>query len=268
MIKVLVVGPNGKMGKAMIQLAHRHPMITIVGGVGPKGRKYIGRDLGAIAGLGEDIGASAYDDMNAIVHHCDVVLECTNAEASLDILQKCVAAAKALVSGSTGFTDEERAQFQNAGEFIPVLLASNTSKFAHLFFHLIKWIAGKVGKEADIDIIEMHDRNKSDAPSGTSKEIGQIIAEELGLEFDKIARYQRKGKGTRPAHTIDYSSIRTGNYPTTHKVIFSLENEKLELSFDGYNMYPFAGGMIEAAVFLHDKKPGFYTIEQAFGLDV
>ena len=68
MIKTLVVGPNGKMGKAIIQLAQNHPMISIVGGIGPKGRNYIGRDLGVIAGVGEDIEAIAYDDMNEILH--------------------------------------------------------------------------------------------------------------------------------------------------------------------------------------------------------
>ena len=266
MIKTLVAGPNGKMGKAMIQLAQGHPMITIVGGIGPKGRNYIGRDLGVIAGVGEDIDAIAYDDMNEILHRCDVVVECTNAEASLDILGQCVAAGKAFVSGTTGFTEEQQAQFRKVGERIPVLLASNTSKIAHLFFHLIKLVAGKVGKEADIDIIEMHDRDKLDAPSGTAKEIGHLIADELGLALDEIARYQRLGKGTRPSPTIDYSSIRTGNYATTHRVIFGFDNEKLELSFDGYNMYPFAGGILDAAVYLHNKSPGFYTIEQAFGL--
>jgi 4-hydroxy-tetrahydrodipicolinate reductase len=74
------------------------------------------------------------------------------------------------------------------------------------------------------------------------------------------------GKGTRPSPTTDYSSIRPGNYATAHRVIFGFENEKLDLSFDSYNMYPFAGGILDAAVYLHNKSPGFYTIEQAFGL--
>ena len=78
MIKTLVVGPNGKMGKAMIQLAQGHPMITIVGGIGPKGRNYIGRDLGVIAGVGEDIDAIVHDDMNEILQRCDMVVECTH----------------------------------------------------------------------------------------------------------------------------------------------------------------------------------------------
>lgn len=266
MNRIIVVGPNGKMGKTMIQLGHRHPDITVVGGVGPKGRNYIGRDLGAIAGIGEDIGVSAVDDLDDVVDLCDVVLECTNTKGSLDTLQKCVAAGKAFVSGTTGFSDEERAQFRDAGQSVPILLASNTSKIAHLFFHLIKLIARRVGKDADIDIIEMHDRHKVDAPSGTAIEIGHLIVGELGLEFDKIARYQRKGKGLRPVHTIDYSSIRTGNFPGTHRVIFGFENEKLELTLDAYNMIPYASGMIEAAVFINGKKPGLYTIEQALGV--
>lgn len=145
MIRTLVVGPNGKMGKAIIQLAQDHHMITIVGSVGPKGRKYIGRDLGVIAGVGDNIDAIAYDDMNEILPRCDMVVECTHAAASLDILRQCVAAGKAFVSGTTGFSEAQRAQFQKAGERIPVLLASNTSKIAQLLFHLIKLVAGKVG---------------------------------------------------------------------------------------------------------------------------
>jgi 4-hydroxy-tetrahydrodipicolinate reductase len=267
MIKLLIIGPNGKMGRAMIHQAHYHPTMKIVGGVGPKGCKYLGRDLGVIAGIGENLGVIAYDDFDDIVQRCDVVLECTHAEASIDFLQKCVAAEKPLVSGTTGFSEEEKAQFQRAGEIIPVLLASNTSKIAHLYFHIIEWITEKVGLKADIDIIEMHDRNKMDAPSGTSKQIGHLIAEKLDKEFDEIARYHRKGKGSRPSHTIDYTSIRTGNFSTSNKVIFGFENEKLELSIDGYNMLPYAAGMIEAAEFIQSQKPGFYTIEQAFGSD-
>ena len=202
MVKLLVIGPNGKMGRAMTHQAHSHPEMELVGGVGPKGCCYSGTD--------------------EIIHSCDVAVECTNAEASLTILDKCVAAAKPLVSGTTGFTTEQKILFQMAGESIPVLLASNTSKIAHLYFRLI----------------------------------------------DEVARYQRKGKGARPPGTIDYTSIRTGNFPTSHKVIFGFENEKLELTLDGYNMLPYAEGMIEAAWFLYDKKPGIYTIEQAIAPNI
>ena len=268
MVKLLVIGPNGKMGRAMTHQAHSHPEMELVGGVGPKGCCYSGTDLGVIAGIGKNLGVVAGDNIDEIIHSCDVAVECTNAEASLTILDKCVAAAKPLVSGTTGFTTEQKILFQMAGESIPVLLASNTSKIAHLYFRLIEWITNEVGEIADIDIIEMHDRNKLDAPSGTSRQIGSIIAQGLAKDFDEVARYQRKGKGARPPGTIDYTSIRTGNFPTSHKVIFGFENEKLELTLDGYNMLPYAEGMIEAAWFLYDKKPGIYTIEQAIAPNI
>jgi 4-hydroxy-tetrahydrodipicolinate reductase len=268
MVKLLVIGPNGKMGKAMIHQAHLHPEMELVGGVGPEACGYSGIDLGVIAGVGENLGVVAKDNLDDIIHSCDVAVECTNVEASLAILDKCVAAAKPLVSGTTGFTAEQKTLFRMAGESIPVLLAANTSKIAHLYFRLIEWITGEIGENADIDIIEMHDRNKLDAPSGTSRQIGSIIAKGLAKNFDEIARYQRKGKGVRPPGIIDYTSIRTGNFPASHKVIFGFENEKLELTIDGYNMLPYAKGMIEAAMFLYGKKPGLYTIEQAIAPNI
>ena len=268
MVKLLVIGPNGKMGKAMIHQACLHPEIELVGGVGPKGCCYSGTDLGVLAGIGKNLGVVAGDALDDVIHSCDVAVECTNADASLAILNTCVAAVTPLVSGTTGFTNEQKTLFKLAGESIPVLLASNTSKIAHLFFRLIDWITDEIGESADIDIIEMHDRNKLDAPSGTSRQIGSIIAQGLAKGLDEIARYQRKGKGARPPGTIDYTSIRTGNFPTSHKVIFGFENEKLELTIDGYNMLPYAAGMIEAACFLYDKKPGLYTIEQAIAPNI
>ena len=263
MIKVLVIGPNGKMGKAIIHQAYYHPQIEVVGGVGPKGCRYSGVDLGVVAGIGENLGVVAADDINAVISNCHVVLECTTNDVAIELLPKCVEARKALVSGTTGFTADQKDLFAEAAKFIPVMHASNTSRLAHLYFRLIQWITNEIGSEVDIDIVEIHDRNKLDAPSGTSLEIGRIIAENLDQDFDEIARYQRKGKGGRPFGTIDYSSIRTGNFATSHKVIFGLENERLELSMDGYNMFPYAAGMIEAALFLYDKEPGIYTIEQA-----
>lgn len=266
-IRILIVGPNGKMGKAMVQAAFNHPKLSLAGGVGPKGCAYCGKDLGLIAGVGEITGALAYDSFDDIIHACDVVLECTNASASIDCLNACVLYKKAMVSGTTGYTKEQIEVFEAAGKTIPVVLASNTSKIAHLYFDVINYITTKVGQEADIDIIEMHDRYKLDAPSGTSKEIGQGIAAILGKNFDDIARYQRKGNGTRPKNTIDYTSIRSGNHNARHTVIFGFDNEQIELSIRGDNMLPYAEGMIQAAYFIAHREPGFFSIKQVFATE-
>ncbi|MBA7556626.1 4-hydroxy-tetrahydrodipicolinate reductase [subsurface metagenome] len=127
---------------------------------------------------------------------------------------------------------------------------------------MIEALTKKLGKYADIDIIEMHDNKKPDAPSGTAKEIASIISSQLGVKLENIAEYGRKGKGIRPSQSICFSSIRSGGFPSSHKIIFGFQNEKVELQLDGYNMHPYANGIIDAAIFLSNKKPGFYSFNQ------
>jgi len=262
MVKVLIIGPNGKMGRAMVHSAHKNPNTLIVGGVGPKDREYIGMDLGALVGLGQNIGSKVVHDIGDIIEKCDVVLDCTRTEVSMQVLQVCMEYKRAFVTGTTGFSKAERKELKKAGKNIPVLHASNTSTIAHLLFYLVKIVAKEVGMKADIDIIEMHGNTKIDAPSGTANEIGEIISRELGLNLEKITEYGRKGKGMRSPHTIHFSSIRSGEIPSSHQVIFGFENERLELTHHAYNMNPFAEGMIESAIFINDKGPGCYDLNQ------
>jgi 4-hydroxy-tetrahydrodipicolinate reductase len=264
MIKILVNGPKGNMGQEIIRVAYNKPELEIVGGVGPVGRDYIGKDLGVLVGLGDIIGAIVYDNINLAIQKCDIVIDCTRPEVTLNTMEACIKYGKALVTGTTGFSDEESKLLKDAGKNIPILVASNTSKIAHIFFDLIKILTKRAGNKADIDIIEMHENKKLDAPSGTAMEIASLIADELHLKLDQVAEYGRKGKGIRPAQSICFHSIRSGNYPTSHKVIFGHQNEKIELAFDGYNMIPFAEGIVDAVKFLYNKKPGLYKIENVF----
>ncbi len=262
MVKVLIIGPNGKMGRGMVHCAYKNPNTLIIGGVGPKDRKYIGMDLGALVGLGRNIGAKVVHDIRDIIEKCDVVLDCTITEVSMKVLRVCLEYKKAFVTGTTGFSEAEREELTSAGQKIPVLHASNTSIIVNLLFYLLKIVTKEVGMKADIDITEMHGNTKVDAPSGTANEIGEIISRELGLNLKEIAEYGRKGKGTRSPHTIHFSSIRSGEIPSSHQVIFGFENERLELTHHAYNMNPFAEGMIKSAIFISDKGPGCYDFNQ------
>ncbi|HZK12507.1 MAG TPA: 4-hydroxy-tetrahydrodipicolinate reductase [Atribacterota bacterium] len=265
MIKVLVNGPSGKMGRAITQSAYKNTKMKIIGGIGPAGRPYIGKDLGILVGLGNIIGAKVYDDINQIIEKSDIVLDCTRADVTLKLLETCLKYKKSLVTGTTGFSDKEKRKIEKAGLDIPVLLAANTSRVAHVFFEIIQLLTKKLGQDADIDIIEMHENKKPDAPSGTAIEIASIISDQLGVKLQDIAEYGRKGKEIRPPQSICFSSIRSGGFPSSHKIIFGFQNEKIELQLDGYNMHSYADGIIDAALFLSNKKPGFYTIEEVFG---
>jgi 4-hydroxy-tetrahydrodipicolinate reductase len=263
MIKLLIVGPNGNMGRALVKAAAKNPDIHVVAGVGPKDRDYIGTDLGLLVGLGRRIGAQAFDDLELVIDRCDVALECTRPAVSMVTLEACLEHGKAFVTGTTGFSEEQGQRMIDAGDFIPVLRASNASPIVHLLYDLVRLVARKVGEEADIDIVERHHSRKLDAPSGTAREIGEIIAQELGLALDDVAEYGREGLGVRTPHSIQFHSMRSGGVPSTHKVIFGFANERLELSHQVYNRDAFAGGLIKAALFLGSRKRGYYTLEAA-----
>ena len=78
--------------------------------------------------------------------------------------------------GTTGFTEEQMAELDECAKAIPILIAHNTSKAVNLVYEIARMLTESIGGESDIEIIEMHDNKKLDAPSGTSKELGEIIA--------------------------------------------------------------------------------------------
>ena len=264
-MKMIIIGPTGKMGKAMVKCAHENPDIELVGAVGPKGRDYIGKDIGLTCNLGETINIEVHDHLDEIIHRCDLVLDCTIPEVSMQALECCVKHKKAFVSGTTGFSEDEKTAFKKAGESIPVVLASNTSKMMNILLKIIKSVASTIGSQGDIDIIDMHDNKKLDAPSGTAKSIAEIISQELNYESNDFT-YGRNGLGIRKDSSIAFNSIRSGGLPGSIKVIFGYENERMELSAHVYNMKTYASGMIEAGLFLKGKQPGLYNVKEVFNI--
>jgi 4-hydroxy-tetrahydrodipicolinate reductase len=264
MVKLLIVGPNGNVGRALVRAAARTPRIDLIGGVGPKGRDYIGADLGLLVGLGKYLGAKVFDNIEHVIDASDVVLECTRPAVSIAVLDACLDHQKAFATGTTGFSEEQVTRIRHAGETIPVLHAANGSPIVHLLYKLVHLVSREVGREADVDIVEMHRSTKLDAPSGTAIEIAKIITDTLGLDLDRAAEYGRRATGQRESESIQYSSIRSGGTPSTHRVIFGFPNERLELTHYAYNTDAFADGLIKAALFVGDKDRGFYTLRDAF----
>ncbi|MFR3684839.1 MAG: 4-hydroxy-tetrahydrodipicolinate reductase [Enterococcus sp.] len=230
MIKTIIVGPRGKMGRLITQIAADSKELELIAGVGAKGRDYIGQDLGQVALLGRDLGISIVDHLEAVIDECDVIIDFSTREMGLKVLQLAKKYKKALVCGTTGFSSEEMEQFREAGETIPMLYAANTSKLVNVMNKLLQLATAAIGEETDIEIVEMHDRWKKDAPSGTSKEMGELIAHELGADLSDIVVYGREGTGERKSGTIGYHSVRMGDTPSSHTVFFGGFGERLEIS--------------------------------------
>lgn len=265
-MKVIVVGPRGKMGRLITQIAAGRDDLQLIAGVAPKGRDYIGKDLGAVTAVGYDLGVPVVDDLGSVIDECDVIIDFSTKEMAMEVVKLAIEHKKALVCGTTGFSAEEFAEFEKAAEFIPMLYAANTSKLVNVMNKLLELVAKTVGEELDIEILEMHDQWKKDAPSGTSKEMGEVMAHAMGKELNEIKVHGREGVSPRVPGTIGYHSLRAGNIPSSHTVYFGGMGERLEITHHSYNWECFARGACDCAAFLEGKGPGFYTIKDVLNI--
>lgn len=90
-MKTIILGPAGKMGAAMVARALESPNIELVGAVGPKGRHCIGEDIGLVCHLGKLLNITIHDCLEAIIDQCDLVLDCTQPQVSMQALKCCIA---------------------------------------------------------------------------------------------------------------------------------------------------------------------------------
>ncbi|MGO5052651.1 4-hydroxy-tetrahydrodipicolinate reductase [Lachnospiraceae bacterium LCP25S3_G4] len=266
-MRLIVVGPKGKMGRLITKVAAEREDLTLVAGIAPKGRDYIGKDLGQVAAIGYELGVPVVDDLESVIDQCDVMIDFSTKEMAKEVVSLAVAHKKALVCGTTGFTQEEFQVFKEAAKSIPMLYAANTSKLVNVMNKLLEIATRVVGNETDIEILEMHDQWKKDVPSGTSKEMGELIANVLGKELNDLAVYGRDaGVNQRVPRTIGYHSLRAGNIPSSHTVYFGGMGERLEITHHSYNWECFARGACDCAVYLEGKVAGFYTIQDVLQL--
>ena len=234
-------------------------------GVGPKGRDYIGTDLGTVAMVGRELGVPVTDDLESVIDNCDVIIDFLPKKWAMDVLEQAVAHGKALVCGTTGFTEEEIQKFKEAAEKIPMLYAANTSKMVNVMNKLLETVVSILKDDVDIEILEMHDQWKKMCPAGprgNGRDHGPCHGKEIG----DIAVYGReKGESPRVPGTIGYHSLRAGNIPSSHTVFFGGMGERLEITHHSYNWECFARGACDCAAYLADKPAGFYTIQDVLG---
>ena len=250
MVKVVITAPRGNMDRLITAEACERSGIEIVGAVGAPGREYIGKDVGIAAGLGKEVGALVYDDIEAIIDRCDIVVDFSTVELSMKVLESCIAHGKGFICGTTGFSDKQTERLLAAGESIPMMKAANTSYVVNVMRQLLGEAAHKLGSKCRIEIIDMHSETKKDAPSGTAIELAEEMAEQSpDKSYEDIA----------------FHSVRAGNTPSTHRVIFGCMGEKLEISHDAYDWRCYASGACDAVEFMAGKGPGLYTMDDVIG---
>jgi len=264
-VKVAILGCSGRMGRNLIQASVEHESVELVGGSVRANSSFVDFDLGELAGIGA-IGKKTVTDINELLT-ADVLIDFTSIESTFENLTWCQKHNKALVIGTTGFSDEQVDVIGEAGKNIPVILAPNTSVGVNLMFKLLEITAKAIGDYTDIEIFEAHHRFKKDAPSGTAVKMGQVIADTLGRDLNKCAVYGREGiTGERERETIGFATVRAGDIVGEHTAFFADLGERIEITHKASSRMTFALGAMRAAFWLKDADTGFYDMQDVLGL--
>ncbi len=265
MIKIAVCGAAGRMGQRII-VAVKEAGCQLSGALEWPGHELLGQDAGVVAGCGL-LGVPISADLNAVVAGCDVLIDFTNPKVSLKNMEVCGLQKKGIVIGSTGFSPEERGLAVELAKDIPCVLAPNMSVGVNVCFKVLKDIAKTLGDDFDVEIVELHHNKKKDAPSGTAVRMGEVVAEALGRDYNKVARCCREGiVGERSKEEIGMQTVRGGDIIGEHTVYFIGQGERIELSHRAMTRDMFSRGSVRAAQWVVSQKPGLYDMQDVLGL--
>jgi 4-hydroxy-tetrahydrodipicolinate reductase len=266
MIKLVVAGCAGRMGKLISTLAIAHKNIQLVGGFEFAGHPDVGKDIGDILGLPKQ-NVYVSKGVSGCIESADVVIDFTAPQATLGTLKTVVAHKKRMVIGTTGLSAVEEKEIATAAQSIPVVFAPNMSLGVNLLFKLSRMVAEVLSDEYDVEIVEAHHKHKKDAPSGTALELARQVAAGRKVELEKKALYGREGMcGAREKGSIGIHAVRGGDVVGEHTVSFLADGERIELTHKASSREAFAKGSLVAAEYIATKNKGLYSMQDVLGL--
>lgn len=266
MVKIAVNGAAGRMGGRIITAIKETEGLELAGALEMADHPMLGQDAGSIAGCGP-LGVTITDSHEEALRDAEVLIDFTFPEVTLKNLEICARLGKKIVSGSTGFTPEQRAEAEKYADQIPVVLAPNMSVGVNACFKLLKETAKILGPEFDVEIVELHHNQKKDSPSGTAVRMGEIVADALDRDYQESAVYHREGMcGARTKEEIGMQTVRGGDIVGEHTVYFIGMGERIEITHRAMSRDMFSRGAVRAAAWIADKKPGIYDMQDILGL--
>ena len=267
-LNVAMLGASGRMGRSIVPLiAAESDGLRLSGALAAPGDPAVGQDAGAFAGTAP-LAVAITDQLDRALEGAEVAIDFTLADASLRHAAACRERQCALVIGTTGQSAAQRDELAEIARGLPIVLAPNMSLGVNVLFRLAELAARALSAEQyDAEIVEVHHRNKVDAPSGTALGLGRAVAEGRGVELDDVADYARHGKmGVREHGHIGFAVVRGGDIVGDHRLIFAGPGEQIELAHHAQDRSGFARGALVAARWVVGRPPGLYSMVDVLGL--
>ena len=251
--RIGIAGVTGRMG---------HLLVEEVRAAGAEVSGGFGRSAVRPAGV------TAYNDIAALAAASDVVIDFTNAATARATAATMALSGKAWVLGTSGLSAADEAAVAEAALTIPVVYASNFSAGVNLVLALAERMGAALPADAyDAEIVEMHHRQKVDAPSGTAIGIGRAVAKGRGVALADVIESGRDGHtGARKTGAIGFAALRGGQVVGEHTLIFAAGTEHIALTHRAFDRRAFATGAVRAALWITGREPGLRSMMDVLGM--
>lgn len=208
-------------------------------------------------------------DAPSLFAACDVVIDFTHAASAAQHAAAAAQAGKPLVLGTSGLSADDEAAVVAAAEKVPVVYAANFSPGVNLVLAIAERMGAALpADQYDAEIVEMHHRQKVDAPSGTAIAMGRAVArgrkttlEGAGMESGRDGHY-----GARKTGTIGFAALRGGQVVGEHTLLFAAASEQIALTHKSFDRRVYATGAVRAALWVHGRTPGLYDMKHVLGM--
>ena len=263
--RIAIAGASGRMGQMLIDAVRAADDCSLAGALDIASSPAIGKDAGSFSG--QPTGVLITSDLKAGLANSQVLIDFTRPEGTMEHIKVCRELGVALVIGTTGFTEAQKAEIDAAAKDIAIVMAPNMSVGVNVTLKLLEMAAKALATGYDIEIVEAHHRHKVDAPSGTALKMGEVIADALGRDLKDCAVYAREGvTGERDPSSIGFATIRGGDIVGDHTVLFAGTGERIEISHKSSSRATYAQGSLRAVRFLAGHKSGKFDMFDVLGL--
>lgn len=246
MVKILISGIFGHMGRNVLELVNADAETECVAGVDLKS--------------GNIDQVPVYDSFEKVQEKPDTVIDFSSAANLGNLLNYAKKTGCAVILAATGYSDAQLKQIEKAAESIPVFKTANLSVGINLLQKLVKEAAEFLGESFDVEIIERHHNLKKDAPSGTAYMLAESVNEAFGGTKEFV--YGREGMvGARKKAEVGIHAVRGGTIVGEHEVMFAGEDEIITISHSARSKKVFAAGAVKAAKFMCGKPAGKYDMK-------
>jgi len=251
MIKIIINGMMGRMGKEIASHISKGADMQLIGGI---------NKIGTTVKDGIPVSISP----DNLLPQADLIIDFSLPEGTVKIANACLKFKKPLITGTTGLSAEQQRDISNLSKQEPVVQASNFSIGITLINQLIR-TAGQVLKgSVDAEIVETHHRHKQDSPSGTALTLGRTLAGALGAD-EKSFQFGRSGGQLKREDEIGFHSLRGGSVVGEHQVHLLCENENIIITHQALSRAVFVDGILKAAKWIIAKPPGLYDMRDVLG---